>query len=81
MRLHNVGHGHRLKQRLLLKFIRTVSRKEPADVIKTLLYRPEFFGDPFSGLVQTLLRDESEWTVGEREMFAAFTAKLEACHF
>jgi len=81
MRLHNVSHGHTLRKRLLLRFIKTVSRKEPPDVVKTLLYRPEFFGDHYSPLLQKLLRDESEWTVGEREMFAAFTAKLEACHF
>jgi hypothetical protein len=81
MRLDNVSHGHRLREKLLLKFIRLVSKMEPPDVVKTLLYRRDFFGDRFSELVQGCLRGESFWTVGEREMFASFTSRLEACHF
>lgn len=81
MRLDKLSHGHKLKERLLLAFIRTVSRMEPPDVVKTLLYRRDFFGDGFSELVQGCLRGESFWTVGERELFASFTSRLEACHF
>ena len=55
MRLDNVSHGHKLKERLLLRFIRMVSRMEPPDVVKTLLYRRDFFGDGFSALVQGCL--------------------------
>ena len=43
------------------------------DVVKLLLYRPSTFGEPFSQLVQVLLRGPSSWTQGERELFAAFT--------
>ncbi|MCE9578688.1 MAG: hypothetical protein K8W52_36520 [Deltaproteobacteria bacterium] len=81
MRLAKVSHGHTFKKRMLLRFIRLVSRKEPPDVVKTLLYRPEFYGKPFSHLLQIALRGPSYWTVGERELFAAMTAKIEACHF
>jgi len=81
MRLDNVSHGHKLKERLLLRFVRMVSRMEPPDVVKTLLYRRDFFGDRFSELCQSALRGESFWTVCERELFASFTSRLEACHF
>jgi hypothetical protein len=81
VRLNNVSHGHKLKERLLLAFIRTVSRMEPPDVVKTLLYRRDFFGDRFSEMTQGCLRGASFWTVGERELFASFTSRLEACHF
>ena len=81
MRLASVSHGHRLKEKLILKLIATVSRRKVPDIITTLMYRPEFFGRRFSALVQSLLRGESFWTVGERELFASFTARLEACHF
>jgi hypothetical protein len=81
MRLDKLSHGHKLKERLLLRFIRMVSRMEPPDVVKTLLYRRDFFGDGFGELVQGCLRGESFWTVGERELFASFTSRLEACHF
>lgn len=81
MRLDNVSHGHTLKHRLLLRFIALVSRHRVPDVIKTLLYRGDFFGDQFSALVQSTLRGDHAWTVGERELFASFTSRLEACHF
>ena len=81
MRLAKVSHGHTLRKRMLLRFIRLVSRKEPPDVVKTLLYRPEFFGGTYSRMLQATLRGPSYWTVGERELFAAMTAKSEACHF
>ncbi len=81
MRLPKVEHQHRLKERMLIKFIGLVSRRRVPDVIRTLLYRPEFFGALFSELTQANLRGASAWTVGERELFASFTARLEACHF
>lgn len=81
MRLARVDHGHKLGDRLLLGMIRMVSRRRVPDVVKTLVYRRDFFGDAFSALVQRTLRGDSEWTIGERELFASFTAKLEACHF
>jgi len=81
MRLHNVSHGHTFGKKLLLRVIRLVSRMEAPDVVKTLFYRPEFFGDHFSRFTQSVLRGPSFWTVGERELFAAYTSRLEACHF
>ncbi len=81
MRLPKVEHQHPFKERMLIKFIGLVSRRRVPDVIRTLLYRRDFFGRQFSDLVQHTLRGDSEWTVGERELFASFTAKLEACHF
>lgn len=81
MRLARVTTGHRLKQKLILKMIKLVSRREPPDVVRTLMYRPEFFGDPFSAAVQQALRGPSQWSVGERELFAAFASKLNECEF
>ena len=81
MRLNVVKRGHKLPQKVMLKLIRVVSGDEPPDVIKTLLYRPEFFGKRFSALVQDALRGPSDWSVGERELFASYTAKLNHCLF
>ncbi len=53
----------------------------PLDVVKALNYRPELFGGPYSAMIHELLRGESEWSVGERELFAAFTAHLNSCPF
>ncbi len=66
----------------MLGVIRVASRCRVPDVVRTLLFRRDFFGDQFSAMLQRALRGkDSEWSIGERELFAAFTAKLEACHF
>lgn len=81
MRLAKVRSGHRLPQKLLLTVMRVMGGSDPADVLKTLLYRPEFFGRPFSAWVQQALRGPSEWSVGERELFAAFVSRQNRCVF
>jgi hypothetical protein len=67
----------------MLRMIRVVSRdpQQPLDIIKTMLYRPDFFGKRASGMYHELLRGPSEWSVGERELFAAFTSSLNTCGF
>ena len=54
---------------------------EAPGVIKTLMYRPELFGRPFSDATDRALRGPSEWSAGERELFAAFTSLLNQCPF
>lgn len=81
MRLSNVNSGHRLPQKLTLRMIRLMSGAEPPDIVKLVMYRPEFFGRPYSDLVDAVMRGPSEWSVGERELFAAFTSRLNSCRF
>lgn len=50
-------------------------------VVRTLRYRKDFFGHPFSELTQQVMRGPSPWSVGEREMFAAFVSRLNQCVF
>jgi hypothetical protein len=81
MRLAAVDRGHRLPQRLKLALIRVVSGRRVPDVVKTLLYRPEFFGRAMCEWTQAVMRGPSPWSVGERELFAAFTSRLNQCVF
>lgn len=83
MRLRRVATGHRLPQKALLSMIRLMAHDpaEPQDIVKTVLYRPEFFGRPYSDLVHELMRGPSEWSPGERELLAAFTSHLNECRF
>jgi len=53
----------------------------PSGVVKTLLYRPELFGRPFSNALDDVMRGDSDWSVGERELFAGFTSLLNQCPF
>jgi len=65
----------------VLELIRDRSGREPLGVIKTLLYRPDVFGRPFSAAFDRAMRGSSEWRPGEREPFAAFTSLLNQCPF
>ena len=80
MHLQKVAHGHRLRERLLLGAMRLGMGAVP-DVARTLLYRREFFGGPYGALAQAVLRGPSEWSVGERELFAAFVSRQNQCSF
>lgn len=81
MRLRVVEHGHRLRQKVVMAIIRLLSGRRVVDIIRTLLYRPEFFGRPISLWTQAVMRGPSSWSVGERELFAAFTSRLNQCLF
>jgi hypothetical protein len=52
-----------------------------SDVRKMLGYRPELFGLPFSEALQEVMRGPSEWSVAERELFAAFVSAQNQCPF
>ena len=52
-----------------------------SDIGQALQYRRELFGGPFSELLQDVMRGPSEWTAGERELFAAFVSSRRQCPF
>jgi len=81
MHLPGLDNGHRGRPKLFLGFLRAVTREDPPDVLKMLCYRPDFFGILFSRLVHAVLRGSSVWSVGERELFAAYTSRLNQCVF
>jgi hypothetical protein len=80
MRLAKVHRGHGLRDKLMLGVMRLAMGHAPG-VVRTLWYRKEFFGRPWSELTQQVMRGPSEWTVGERETFAAFVSQLNKCVF
>ena len=81
MRLANVERGDRASVRLFYRFIRAVSGFRASDVMRTLRYRRQFFGGPHSAHTHAVLRGPSEWSIGERELFAAFVSHKNQCHF
>jgi hypothetical protein len=81
VRLEVIDNGHAPDEAAFLQEIRERSGREPLGVVKTLLYRPELFGLPFSDELEICMRGPSEWSAGERELFAGFTSLLNQCPF
>jgi hypothetical protein len=81
MRLEVLNSGHRWRTKALFAMIRVMSRQRVPDVVKTLTYRPEYFGGRMNPLFQEVMRGDSKWSVGERELFAAFVSKVNECEF
>jgi len=81
IRLDVVDRGHAAAEAAMLDAVRQRSGAEPLGVVKTLLYRPELFGTPFSEALDEVMRGPSDWSPGERELFAAFTSLLNQCPF
>jgi len=81
MRLATIRRGNRWPNRLFLRLVAKLTRMEPPDVVRTLNYRSGFFGGPFTAVLHPVMRGRSEWTIGERELFAAYTSYLNQCPF
>jgi len=81
MRLDVLDHGHPIATKALFALIHLLSRHRAPDVVKTLKYRPAFFGSPISDLFQQVMRGPSEWSIGDRELMAAYISKINACEF
>lgn len=81
MRLKRVERGHRLPAKLKMGLMALMTGERAPDVVRTLLYRPELFGRPFSQWLHTVMRGPSPWTPGERELIAAHVSNLNRCVF
>jgi AhpD family alkylhydroperoxidase len=81
MRLRILDSGHGLGTKALFALIRTVSRQPVLDVIKLVRYRADFYGRPMSAVTQETMRGHSTWSIGDRELMAAYVAKTNQCEF
>ena len=76
MRLAILQRGQKRIPRAFIKAVGTLSPPGLDDVALTSLYRPWFFGRAWIALLRQVMRGPSDWSTGERELFAAFTAWL-----
>jgi AhpD family alkylhydroperoxidase len=75
MRLAILDSGHGVGTKALFGLIRAVSRQPVLDVIKLVKYRADFYGGSMQGVTHEAMRGPSAWSVGDRELMAAFVAK------
>jgi len=81
MRLRILDSGHGFGTKALFVLIQTISRQPELDVIKLVKYRADYYGKPMSKVTQEAMRGPSTWSVGDRELMAAFIAKTNQCEF
>src|SRR5206468_9873418 len=81
MRLAILDSGHGLGTKALFALISAASRQPVLDVIKLVKYRADFYGGPMQGVTHEAMRGPSTWSVGDRELMAAFVAKTNHCDF
>lgn len=79
MRLDTLDNGHGPGTKALLGMIRMVSRQPVVDAVKLALYRKDFYGA--GDLTHEAMRGSSEWSVGDRELMAAYVAHVDASPF
>jgi uncharacterized peroxidase-related enzyme len=80
MRLSVLESGHRWPQKLFLRLILTIRGWVP-DIVRMFAYRPKFFGRRFLRATRDSMRGRSGWSVGDRELMAAFTSRQNECRY
>jgi AhpD family alkylhydroperoxidase len=79
MRLDILDRGHRLHAKAVMALIRVFSGHPVVDAVKLAFYRPNFYGG--GPLTHEAMRGQSEWSVGDRELMAAYVSKANECPF
>ena len=73
MRLRVLDRGHPLGTKALLGIIRVASGHPVVDAVKLAFYRRDYYGA--GDLTHEAMRGPSDWSVGDRELMAAFVSK------
>ena len=79
MRLGILDNGHSLQMKAVLSMIRLMTRQPVVDAVKLALYRRDFYGA--GPLTQEAMRGPSAWSVGDRELMAAYVSKINGTQF
>ena len=81
MRLEILNSGYKPGTKLLFAMIRLFSRQPVPDAAKLVFYRPDFYGDRAKVFTHEAMRGASEWSVGDRELMAAYVSKVNQTAF
>lgn len=81
MRLEILNSGYGLRAKALFAMVRVFSGQPMPDAARLVFYRPEFYGTPMNAVTHEAMRGTSEWSVGDRELMAAFVSKANECEF
>jgi uncharacterized peroxidase-related enzyme len=81
MRLDVLNRGYGPGTKLLFALIRLFSRHPVPDAAKLVFYRPDFYGSQAKEFTHEAMRGPSAWSVGDRELMAAYVSLANECAF
>lgn len=81
MRLDILNRGYGAGTKALFTVIRLVSRHPVPDAARLLFYRPDFYGARMKEVTQRAMRGPSGWSVGDRELMAAYVSTVNKSAF
>lgn len=81
MRLDILNRGYSPATKLLFGLIRLFSGHPVPDAAKLVFYRPDFYGTAAKTFTHEAMRGPSDWSVGDRELMAAYVSKLNESAF
>src|SRR3984885_15731656 len=81
MRLDILNRGYRPGTKLLFALIRLMSGRPLPDAAKLVFYRPDFYGARAKEFTHEAMRGPSAWSVGDRELMAAYVSKVNESAF
>jgi uncharacterized peroxidase-related enzyme len=81
MRPDILNHGYSRSTKLLFAIIRLFSGHPVPDAAKLVFYRPEFYGARAKEFTHEAMRGQSDWSVGDRELMAAYVSVVNEAAF
>lgn len=81
MRLDILNTHYSLRAKALFAIVRLVSRRPLPDAARLGFYRPDFYGRAANRLTHEAMRGPSAWSVGDRELMAAFVSQTNRSAF
>src|SRR5215469_4368235 len=81
MRLDVLNRGYGPGTKLLFALIRLASGRPLPDAAKLVFYRPDFYGARAKEFTHEAMRGPSAWSVGDRELMAAYVSQANECAF
>ena len=81
MRPEVLNRGYRPGTKLLFAVIRLASRQPVPDAARLAFYRPDFYGSRAKEFTHAAMRGPSAWSVGDRELMAAYVSQANKCAF
>lgn len=81
MRLEVLNRGYGPGTKLLFALIRLFSGRPVPDAAKLVFYRPDFYGARAKEFTHEAMRGPSAWSVGDRELMAAYVSKVNESAF